>query len=105
MNHRIVFSTTGMVLYIEAAMMLVPLLIAVGFREYSQALAFLATILVAALGGFFLRLIAPPQRQDIFSKEGFVIVAWRGSRFRWSVRCRSCSAGPSPAMWTPCLRR
>ena len=97
MNHRIVFSTTGMVMYIEAAMMLVPLLIAVGFREYSQALAFLATILVAALGGFFLRLIAPPQRQDIFSKEGFVIVAmaWIALSLVGALPFVLCGAIPS----------
>ena len=44
MNHRIVLSTTGTVLYIEAAMMLIPLLIAMGFKEHKQALAFLAAI-------------------------------------------------------------
>lgn len=75
MNHRIVLSTTGTVLYIEAAMMLIPLLIAMGFKEHKQALAFLAAILIAAGVGFLLRRVAPPQRQDIFSKEGFVIVA------------------------------
>ena len=75
MNHRIVLSTTGTVLYIEAAMMLIPLLIAMGFKEHKQALAFLAAILIATGVGFLLRRVAPPQRQDIFSKEGFVIVA------------------------------
>ena len=37
MNHRIVLSTTGTVLYIEAAMMLIPLLIAMGsIQEFSK---------------------------------------------------------------------
>ena len=58
-------------LYIEAAMMLIPLLIAMGFKEHKQALAFLAAILIATGVGFLLRRVAPPQRQDIFSKEGF----------------------------------
>ena len=40
MNHRIVLSTTGTVLYIEAAMMIIPLLIALGFNESRQALHF-----------------------------------------------------------------
>ena len=71
MDHRIVLSTTGTVLYIEAAMMLIPLLIAMGFKEHKQALAFLAAILIATGVGFLLRRVAPPQRQDIFSKEGF----------------------------------
>ena len=79
MNHRIVLSTTGTVLYIEAAMMLIPLLIAMGFKEHKQALAFLAAILIATGVGFLLRRVAPPQRQDIFSKEGFVIVAMAGA--------------------------
>ena len=48
MNHRIVLSTTGTVLYIEAAMMLIPLLIAMGFKEHKQALAFLADSLPRA---------------------------------------------------------
>lgn len=75
MNHRIVLSTTGTVLYIEAGMMLIPLLIALGFSETKQALVFLATILIAAILGFLLRRVFPLQRPDIFSKEGFVIVA------------------------------
>ena len=37
MNHRIVLSTTGTVLYIEAARMLIPLLIAMGFKEHKQS--------------------------------------------------------------------
>ena len=75
MNHRIVLSTTGTVLYIEAAMMIIPLLIALGFNESRQALAFLTAILIATALGFLLRRVFPPQRPDIFSKEGFVIVA------------------------------
>ena len=75
MNHRIVLSTTGTVLYIEAAMMIIPLLIALGFNESRQALAFLTVILIATALGFLLRRVFPPQRPDIFSKEGFVIVA------------------------------
>ena len=57
MNHRIVLSTTGTVLYIEAAMMLIPLLIAMGFKEHKQALAFLAAILIATGVGFLLLLV------------------------------------------------
>ena len=62
MNHRIVLSTTGTVLYIEAGMMLIPLLIALGFSETKQALVFLATILIAAILGFLLRRVFPLQR-------------------------------------------
>lgn len=105
MNHRIVLSTTGTVLYIEAAMMLIPLLIAMGFKEHKQALAFLAAILIAAGVGFLLRRVAPPQRQDIFSKEGFVIVAMPGWRFPWWGRCLLPSAAPFPIISMRCLKR
>ena len=75
MNYRIVFSTTGMVLYIEAGMLVLPTLIALGYREGGHAVAFLIAIGVALLGGFLLRRLCKPLRPDIFSKEGFVIVA------------------------------
>ena len=99
MNHRIVLSTTGTVLYIEAAMMLIPLLIAMGFKEHKQALAFLAAILIATGVGFLLRRVAPPQRQDIFSKEGF------GWRFPWWGRCLLPSAVPFPIISMRCSKR
>ena len=49
MNHRIVLSTTGTVLYIEAAMMLIPLLIAMGFKEHLSTVQFTALMLYGIL--------------------------------------------------------
>ena len=62
MNYRIVFSTTGMVLYIEAGMLVFPALIALGYREGGHAVAFLIAIGVALLGGFLLRRLCRPLR-------------------------------------------
>lgn len=106
MNHRIVLSTTGTVLYIEAAMMLIPLLIAMGFKEHKQALAFLAAILIATGVGFLLRRVAPPQRQDIFSKEGFVIVAHGlAGAFPGGGAALLPSAAPFPIISMRCSKR
>lgn len=46
-----------------------------GLQRAQAGAGLLAAILIATGVGFLLRRVAPPQRQDIFSKEGFVIVA------------------------------
>jgi len=70
MNLKLVFKIVGRVLLVEAAALLLPLLVALSYRE--DPLPFLlAVAVVAALG---LALSALPARKDFFAREGFFTV-------------------------------
>ena len=76
MNYRIVVSTLGKVLKIEAALMLLPLTVALIYGERSWS-AFAVTILLVLIAGFSADLKKPEDRL-VREIEGFVIVgcAW-----------------------------
>lgn len=74
MNHRMIYFTTGSVLLTEAALMLLPLLVSVIYRE-SCAWAFLITIGITLAVGGLICLTLRPKDRTLFSKEGLVIVA------------------------------
>ena len=74
MNRRMVFYMTGQIVKLEAAVLLLPLLVAVIYQE-ACLWAILATIGIALVLGFALTLISRPKSQVIFAREGFVIVA------------------------------
>ncbi len=73
MNFRVIFSTIGRVILIEAVLLLLPLIAAVCYRE-SCAFSFLITIGIALAFGGLLTLVFKPKNYLIFSKEGFVTV-------------------------------
>lgn len=75
MNRRIVFSTVGQIIKIEAVLLILPLLVSLYYKEFSIAVAFAITIGIALAVGFLLKLIFKPYSQIIYAKEGFVIVA------------------------------
>lgn len=74
MNKRMTMYILGFLLMIEAALMLVPLLTALIYRE-STGWYFLYVILGAAVVGGLMMLFAHPRRKTIYAKEGLVIVA------------------------------
>ena len=74
MNHRMIYFTTGSVLLTEAALMLLPLLVSVIYRE-SCAWAFLITIGITLAVSGLICLTLRPKDRTLFSKEGLVIVA------------------------------
>lgn len=78
MNYRIVLYTLGMVLNFEAACMLLPFLCGLIFKE-SEAICFVICALLCVLAGLALT-IKRPKNKTIYSKEGFVIVA-----FSWII--------------------
>ena len=74
MNFKMIFNTTGRVLKTEAAMLALPLLVSVIYKE-TCAWGFLAAIAVALALGFALTLAFRPDDRRIYTKEGLVTVA------------------------------
>ena len=77
MNRRMVFYVVGTVIKIEAALMLLPLITSLIYKE-SCINAILVSIGIALVSGFAMTLLSRPGSKVIYAKEGFVIVslAW-----------------------------
>ncbi len=77
MNRRMVFHLVGQILKAEAALLALPLLVSLIYKE-SCYLSFIITIGIALTLGFALTLISRPKNHIIYAKEGFVVVtlAW-----------------------------
>lgn len=73
MNRKMILKIIGMVLGVEAALLLFPFLIGLIYQEYA-AVSFLITALICAVLSFILTR-TPIQNKTIYAKEGFVIVA------------------------------
>lgn len=71
MNYRIVSNILGKVLLVEAVLLLLPLAAALAYRE--SVMPFVWTILPLLLLGGALNL-AKPRNNDLFAREGFVVV-------------------------------
>lgn len=74
MNHRMVFSTVGKIVWAEAILMLLPYVVSLIYKE-ACASAFLITILIAAVVGTLLVLFFKKKDDIIYSKEGFLTVS------------------------------
>lgn len=75
MNRRMIAYMVGQVLEIIAALMALPLLVSLIYRETSWK-AFLITIIGSLLVGILLTVLSRPKDKVIYSKEGFIIVAF-----------------------------
>ncbi len=73
MNYRMIAYLTGVIILIEAAFMLLPLLVALLYGETS-GVWFLVTLAAAALLGFVLTRLRPVKR-TMYAREGFVVTA------------------------------
>ena len=69
-----IYFTTGSVLITEAALLLLPLLVSIIYRE-TCAWVFLITIGITLAVGGLICLTMRPKDRTLFSKEGLVIVA------------------------------
>lgn len=80
MNRKMVLSTLGRILRIESLLLILPLVVALLYREWHGAAAFGITILICIALGSTLRLLFRPKSSVIFAREGFSIVAlaWVG---------------------------
>ncbi len=74
MNHKMVFSTLGKIMQIEAILLMLPFAVAVLYGENNNY-AFIISILTALIGGIILGIIFKPKDKVIYAKDGFVIVA------------------------------
>ena len=74
MRYKIVLHTVGRVILFEAALLLLPLAVALIYGE-SCAEAFIITILIAAALGFAVSRLCSGAEKDIFIREGFAIVS------------------------------
>ena len=75
MNYRLVFNLMGKVLFLIAALMLLPLITALIYAEYYVAISFAITACGAAGVGLLLALLIKPKHQYLYAKEGMVITA------------------------------
>ena len=74
MNYKMVFHTIGQVVLLGAALLTLPLLVCVYYRE-SAFWAYLCAIGAALLVGGGMKLLSRPKNHVIFAREGFAIVS------------------------------
>lgn len=74
MNRRMVFYTLGQMLLLCAALLILPLFVAFGYREQCAA-GFGITIGICGALGIVIMLVFRTKNRVIYAKEGFVIVA------------------------------
>ncbi|MBR2615337.1 MAG: TrkH family potassium uptake protein [Clostridia bacterium] len=79
MNRRMVFHTVGLIVLLEAALLILPTLVSILYRNSCTG-AFLVTIGIAVALGVLLTFAFRPKDRVIYAKEGFVItsIAWAG---------------------------
>ncbi|MBQ9965653.1 MAG: TrkH family potassium uptake protein [Clostridia bacterium] len=75
MNYRMVFGLTGKIITTEAALLLLPAIIALYFGETKSLFAYLIAAAIAAVIGLFLVLCFKAKNKEIYAGEGFVSVA------------------------------
>ncbi len=77
MNYKMVISMTGLILRLEAALLLIPTVVALIYRE-NTVLPFLITIFITLGIGVAIKFLCKPDSQVVYAKDGFVIVslAW-----------------------------
>lgn len=75
MNKRMILNTLGTIIVLEALLLLLPLLTALIYAEWSTAFAFGVTAAGAAVIGLLTKLLTRGCDKIIFAREGFVITA------------------------------
>lgn len=74
MNRRFVFNILGKILVSEAVLLILPIIVALIYKE-STVFALLISALIALVLGLPLVLFSKPKNNLIFAREGFLIVA------------------------------
>lgn len=74
MNRRFVFNILGKILVSEAVLLILPIIVALVYKE-STVFALLISALIALVLGLPLVLFSKPKNNLIFAREGFLIVA------------------------------
>ena len=78
MNRRMILFRVGQILVLESAMLLLPLIVSLIYKEWKELLAFSLTIIISAVLGLLPVLLLKPKNKVIFAQEGFstVSLAW-----------------------------
>ena len=72
MKTKVVLHTVGLILLIEAGLLLIPVVVGLIYHEQASVVAFLITICAAAAAGALL-LLVKPAANTIYAREGFAI--------------------------------
>ena len=72
MNRKMVFFTTGQIVLLEAALLLLPTLVSLFYKE-SCAKEFLISAVIAAAVGLLFLAVTHPKNRVIYAREGFLI--------------------------------
>ena len=75
MNHKMILRTAGMILVLEAGLLLLPTVCALIYAEWRIALCFAGTAAAAGLAGILAAFATRKCDRTIYAREGFVIVA------------------------------
>ncbi|MBR2021822.1 MAG: TrkH family potassium uptake protein, partial [Clostridia bacterium] len=77
MNRRIVFNITGKLLRALSAIMLLPMLVSIIYRE-GEFLSFLIAAAISFFVGTVFMVLTKNCKKDLYAREGFLIVslAW-----------------------------
>ena len=73
MNVKVIFSTIGKLLLVEAVLLFLPLIVAVVYQEYNYILSFSIPIVALIIIGLLLSRLKT-ESNKMFSKEGFAVV-------------------------------
>ncbi len=76
MNRRMIINAVGLVLRVEAALLLLPAVVGVIYGERQTWLAFLLSAAISLVLGMLPKLFIKPRTHVIYAKEGFIIVAF-----------------------------
>ncbi len=75
MNYRMIKNTLGWLLMFETGFFLIPLATAIVYEEWRGAFAFILSMVITGVAASLLIFIGKPHSKQLYSKDGFVIVA------------------------------
>ena len=77
MNYKMILHTLGWLLIFEAGFFTVPMITGLVYLEWRAVLAFFLSALIAVGAGLSSVLFIKPKTSQLYSKDGYVIVALR----------------------------
>lgn len=75
MNYKMIFNTTGKIIFAEGLLMILPLICCLCYAEFSIIPSFIIPIAAALILGGLAFVFIKPKDRVIFAREGFIIVA------------------------------
>lgn len=75
MNRRMVLSTVGKILKVEAVLLFLPMFVSLFYKE-TECVSFLLTAIISFAIGTLLAAVAKPKNHVIYAREGFLIVSF-----------------------------